>query len=118
MAKLSAAQDKALRMWRVGEFPMGTNKRTVESLVNNGYVTEDNTFYNLTDKGREYLGLPSTPILADVVPAQWIDPRYLANNIKVWQNLTVDEIRKDIGTAVPVGRASMRHMRNHVKHNH
>jgi len=60
MAKLTPAQDKALNMWRVGEFPLGTNKRTIDSLVNNGYVIEDNTFYNLTTKGREYLGVDET----------------------------------------------------------
>lgn len=61
MAKLSPAQDKALNAWRVGEFPLGTNKRTIEALVKGGYVIEDNTFYNLTPDGREYLGLPPVP---------------------------------------------------------
>lgn len=57
MAKLSAPQDKAIRGLSRGEFPMSTNGRTITALVNGGYVTEDNTFYDLTTKGREYLGV-------------------------------------------------------------
>jgi DNA topoisomerase IA len=57
MAKLSPAQDKAIRGLSKGEFPMSTNKRTIDALVSNGYVTEDNTFYDLTASGREYLGV-------------------------------------------------------------
>lgn len=57
MAKLSAAQDKAIRGLSKGEFPLGTNKRTIDALVKSGYVVEDNTFYDLTVTGREYLGI-------------------------------------------------------------
>lgn len=141
MAKLSAPQDKAIHALTNGEFPLGTNKRTIDALVNNGYVTEDNTFYDLTEKGREYMGLPSvanttvdeivellepvadwerelTALLISAVPSRWADPRYLAENVKVWQGLTLSEIKKDIRTAVPVGREGMRQLRKHAKHNH
>lgn len=57
MAKLSPAQDKAIRGLSKGEFPLSTNKRTIEALVTHGYVVENNTFFDLTATGREYLGV-------------------------------------------------------------
>lgn len=76
MAKLSAAQDKAIGALNNGEFPLGTNKRTIDALVNNGYVTEDNTFYELTEKGLQYLGTDTTveEITAELNTNPWETP--------------------------------------------
>lgn len=145
MANLTPAQDKAIKAFGAdGEFPKGTRAATIEGIRAAGLIMHWNgdDSWDLTPDGRSYLGLPPvvntattdeilellepvadwerelTALLIDAVPAQWSDPRYLADNVKVWQNLTVDEIRKDISTAVPVGREGMRRMRKHAKHNH
>lgn len=112
MAKLSPAQDKAIRGLSKGEFPLGTNKRTIEALVNNGYVMENNTFYDLTATGREYLGVETVTVddvLAelntnpwDVVPSLPAGWAMTPHNRKAWEDLTEEEIRADIATARPV----------------
>lgn len=145
MANLTPAQEKALKAFGAdGEFPRGTRAATIEGIRAAGLIVslENDGTWDLNPDGRAYLGLPPiantattdeilellepvadwerelTALLLNAVPAQWSDPRYLAGNVKVWQNLTVDDIRKDIRTAVPVGRAGRRQMRKHAKHDH
>lgn len=146
MANLTPAQDKALKAFGAdGEFPKGTRAATIEGIRAAGLIMHWNgdDSWDLTPDGRAYLGLAPianttttvdeivellepvadwerelTRAVIDMFPAQWSDSRYVAGNVKVWQNLTVDEIRKDIATAVPIGREGMRRMRKHAKHNH
>jgi len=134
MAKLSDAQIKAIKFYATGEGEQ-PRKNTRDSLITNGFLNEDNT---VTNDGYSAAGIErktatvdeilellepvndwtcETSIL-DSVPDQWSTPRVRNHNERVWDGLPLDEIKKDIKTAVPVGRAGRRFALKHAKHNH
>ena len=131
MAKLSDAQINALKFYANGE-GSAPRENTRKSLVTNGFLNENNTVTTdgyaaagieipttTVDEIVELLDAPVGSLASDVtLPAGWDVPRFAENNRMVWQGLSDAEIRKDIRTAVPVGRKGMRQLRKHAKHNH
>jgi hypothetical protein len=144
MAKLSTAQDTAIGGFAGGQFPTGTNSRTITALENNGYVTRVGEGFELTDKGLRYLGTepsdvttvdeitelldaPHGTLLCDQASAYGTDAPfsvesfidslsrewkqdYREHNAFIWSNMSASEIKKDMRTAVPIGRAGIRAM--------
>lgn len=125
MAKLTPAQDKAIRAFGAdGDFPKGTRAATIEGIRTAGLIVslENDGTWDLTPDGRKYLGLAPLPnttttdeILAELntnpwdveitLPAEWDSKR----NRKAWEGLSQDEINADIATARPVAnRADIR----------
>lgn len=144
MAKLSDAQINALKFYANGE-GAAPQKRTRDSLIKNGFLSDDNM---VTDEGYKAAGITAladdiaeasattvdeimdllepvpawerelTRLIVNELPAGWHNPKHLPGNLIAWQGITLDEIRKDIRTAVPVGREGMRQMRRHANHDH
>lgn len=138
MPKLSDAKMNALTQVHNGE-TLTARQNTVDSLVRDDYLAMYTTGYVLTDKAYE-LGfsrpsetsttvdeieaLPApladweielTRAVMEMFPAKWSTSDVIADNVKVWNNLSIAEIRADIKTAVPIGRAGKRLA---AKHNH
>lgn len=51
-------------------------------------------------------------------PEAWRTVQHFDRNRAAWDGLTLAEIRKDIATAVPIGRSAQRYAKRHQNHNH
>lgn len=147
MAKLTPAQDKALKAFGAdGEFPKGTRAATIEGIRAAGLIVslENDGTWDLNPDGRAYLGLapiadnnttvdkitePDASIgtlptddvqmanwereliaaYVDTLPAVW-SQNYREHNAFIWANMSTAEIKADMRTAVPIGRAGIRAM--------
>lgn len=137
MAKLSAAQEKALNeINELGYTTARSNTRDsiAKYVTAKGPTPEDGL--KLNAEGREVMGLgeetpeevsvpeetSETPFADGVerfqndwTPQQKVDAGFgatlLFRNTGEWDGLTAQEIKEDIKTAIPIGRAGQRRMR-------
>lgn len=137
MAKLTAAQDKAIQAFGAnGDFPRGTREATINAIATAGLIMPWNGdgSWDLTADGRAYLGLApiagtstTDEILAELNTNPWDVAVSLPDgwnmskrNREAWEGLSQEEINADIATAYVVANRKDRRSGNvaPVKHMH